>query len=91
MSDVIGIVAVAAFVLIGVVLLGSRLTNKTWNDQQYERERQAGTALGNAFLTTQAIFDSGARHALEQRMVERATGIESSGPPDPGEGSDELR
>lgn len=91
MPEVIGVVAVVAVVLIGVVLLGGRLTNKTWNDEEYERDRLAGTALGNAFLTTQAIFDSGAQHALEQRVVERANAIESSGSPDPGEGSDELR
>ena len=80
MVTLIAIVA-GVLVLVGGFALAVRHGNKTWTDDEYERERTGGTALGNAFLSAQAILDPGAQHALEQRTVEPAETIESEGPP----------
>lgn len=84
--ELIGWLAIGAVALFGFVALASRLGNRAWTDEEYERERKGGTALGNALLATQAVFTSGAQHALEQRMVEEADEEESGAPPDPGSG-----
>ena len=77
-------VGLAVVGLVGLVMLAARRGHRRWTDEEYERERTGGTALGNAFLTAQAILDPGAQHALEQRTVEPAETIDSEGPPDPG-------
>ena len=70
-------------ILVALLVLARRNTHRTWTDEQYERDRRSGTALGNAFLVTQAIVDPGAQHALEQRTVEEAEDVSSGAPPDP--------
>ena len=67
---------------IGLVL-ARRYTHRVWSDDEYERRRRSGTAVGNAFLATQAILDPGAQHALEQRTVEEDEDSSSGAPPDP--------
>lgn len=69
--------------LLVLLALARRRTHRSWTDEEYERERNAGTALGNAFLATQAVLDPGAQHALEQRTVEEAEHVSSGAPPDP--------
>ena len=71
-------------VLLVVLALARRRTHRSWTDEEYERDRRAGTALGNAFLATQAIIDPGAQSALEQRTVEEAEDVSSGAPPEPG-------
>jgi hypothetical protein len=80
-------VAIAAGVVIvlGFVALAAHLSNRSWSDDEYERERTGGTAIGNAVLATQAIFEPGAQHVLEQRTADEADDVESGGPPDPGD------
>ena len=84
--ELIGWLALGAVALCGFVVLASRLGSRGWSDEEFERERKGGTAVGNALLATQALFTSGAQHALEQRMVEEAEDEESGAPPDPGAG-----
>ena len=76
---------VVAVVLLGLVVLARHRSEGTWTDERYERERKGGTALGNAILATQAVFDPGAQHALEQRTDEDAEQTLSGAPPDPGD------
>lgn len=77
-------VGAGLLVLFGLFIVVARTSNRTWSDDEYEQQRSAGTALGNAFLATQAILDPGAQHALEQRTVEHSETIGAEGPPDPG-------
>jgi hypothetical protein len=83
MSTVVAAVAVAAVVLGLVLFFASRAGHRTWTEEEFERERHSGSAVGNAFLSFQAIFDPGAQHALEQRNADGAEAIESGAPPDP--------
>jgi hypothetical protein len=83
-ATLIAVVA-GVLVLIGGFALAARHGNKTWTDDQYEEQRSGGTALGNAFLATQAILDPGAQHALEQRTVEHTDAIDAEGG-DPDDG-----
>jgi hypothetical protein len=74
-------IGIAMVVLFAGFASAVRRSGRTWTDEEYERERTGGTALGNAFLAAQAILDAGAQHALEQRTVEAADPIEADGPP----------
>ena len=78
-------VIVAALLVVAFVGFAARRGNRTWTDEEYEHDRNTGTALGNAFLATQALLDPGAQHALEQRNDDHAAQVESEGPPVPGE------
>jgi hypothetical protein len=88
MRGTIVFIAVVALVLLGLLSLARRRSEQTWTQERYERERHSGTALGNAILATQAIFDPGARSALEQRTEEDAEQHLSGAPPDPGDDDD---
>ncbi len=84
MTALVSFVA-AVLAVCGFIFFASRRGNRTWTDEEFEHDRESGTALGNAFLATQAILDGGASQpALEQRTVERADTNESGAPPDPG-------
>jgi hypothetical protein len=85
MRGVLTLVGVTTLVFVALLVLARRRSETTWTSERYEREREGGTALGNAILATQAAFDPGARHALEQRNAEDADQIESGAPPDPGD------
>jgi len=83
-TTLISLALAIVLLLVGLALVARR-SARGWTDEEYERERTGGTALGNAFLATQAILDPGAQHALEQRTVEHAETIGAEGPPDPGQ------
>ena len=85
MRGTIALVAVVGMVLFALVALARWRSEQSWTDERYERERKGGTALGNAMLTTQTIFNPGAQHALEQRMDEDAEQTVAGAPPDPGD------
>ncbi len=86
MIEILGASVAVVVILAGLLVLGVHVGNRSWSDEEYEREREGGTALGNAVLATQALFDPGAQHALEQRMVDEADGVESGAPPNPRSG-----
>jgi hypothetical protein len=80
-------------VLIAVIVLGFFFllalarwrSEQAWTEERYERERKGGTSLGNAILASQAVFDPGAQHALEQRQDEDAEQTVAGAPPDPSD------
>jgi hypothetical protein len=76
-------IVLGGIALVVIVLLAARHGTRTWTDDEYEELRSSGTTLGNAFLATQAIFEPGAQHVLEERTSERAEQIDAEGPPDP--------
>jgi hypothetical protein len=79
------VIGSAIVLLVGGLALIARRDARPWSDAEYERQRDGGTALGNAFLATQAILDGGgAQHTLEQRTVEQADDVGAEGPPDSG-------
>ncbi len=86
MVELAGWVAAVVLILLGLVALGRLNANRTWTDEEYDRERRSGTAIGNAMLATQAIFQPGAQYVLEQRTAEEAEDVDAGGPPDPGTG-----
>jgi hypothetical protein len=88
MRGVVTLVIVTTLVFVGLLVLARRRSEREWTQDRFERERTSGTALGNAVLASQAVFDPGAQHALEQRTVEGVEQTESGAPPDPG-GEDE--
>ena len=83
MRGTIALFAVIGIVLFALLALARWRSEQTWTDERYERERKGGTALGNALLSTQAVFDPGAQHALEHRMDEDAEQTVAGAPPDP--------
>lgn len=83
MAEVLLWVAIAVAALVAVVALAAQVERRGWTDEEYEARRQGGTALGNAVLATQALFEPGAQHVLEQRNDDSADHEESGGPPDP--------
>jgi hypothetical protein len=86
MTELVLAIGGTVVVLVCLVGVGYRVTNRTWTDEEYEERRQAGTTVGNMFLSAQAIIDPGAQAALEQRTVEKAENIESGGEREPGDG-----
>ena len=81
------IVLIAVIVLVFFVLLALARwrSEQAWTEERYERERKGGTSLGNAILASQAVFDPGAQHALEQRQDEDAEQTVAGAPPDPSD------
>ncbi len=85
MLEVAGWLAGAVLVVLGIVLWGKRVESRSLSAMDYDRERSGKVALGNAMLATQALFEPGAKHAIEQRNAVETDDAEAAGPPDPGE------
>jgi hypothetical protein len=82
MTVLISLVALV-LALACVVAVAARRGNRSWTDEEYEKERKGGSVWGNAFLATQGLWEPGAQKALEQRTTEETYSIESGAPPDP--------
>jgi hypothetical protein len=79
----IGLACVVLFGVLGLWLLARR-DQRGYTDAEYERDREGGTAVGNAFLAVQSIFEPDKKHAVEVRQADLAEDVGSGAPPEPG-------